>query len=143
LFKNYPPLAKRRPVLDGYDKAVNRVCLRFSHVLDDDKNIRTYRIQLQSRFTNYRKLARQNREEGRQLLIIKSQQFIPLPFESDNLIISSISKNLSRGFRSYKLKIQFCDKFGNSAGETLVFDPIMSVELVDWWHPKYEEMLKS
>lgn len=144
LFKNCPPFCSRKIDPDSYDKVTNKTCLRITHNFNEKLSFRSYLFKVQSRFTNYGRLAKQNYQEGCQLLLVRTNQhFVPVPYETDNLVIKSISKNLSRGFRAYKLKIEFCDKFGNLAGETLVFDPIVGMQLYDWWEPNYDKLLNN
>jgi hypothetical protein len=143
LFRSSPHFCNRKLDPDSYDKVINKTCLRITHNLDEKHEIRSYFFKVQSRFTNFGHLARQNRHEGCQLLVVKTKHFVPVPFETGNLVIKSISKNLSRGFRAYKLKIEFCDQFGNRAGETLVFDPIVGLQLYDWWHENYDKLLNN
>lgn len=73
---------------------------------------------------------------------MKTPCFVPVPYESENLI-KSISRNLSKDFRYYKLKIVFGEHFGNPASDTLNFDPIVSVQLFNWWEPSYDAMMRS
>jgi len=143
LFKNYSAFSNRKPDPDSYDKIINKSCLKIAHNFDEKTNLRSYFLKVQSRFTNYNRLAKLNQDEGCQLLVVKTKHFVPVPYESENLVISSIIKTLSRGFRAYKLKIQFCDQFSNRAGEILIFDPIVSLQLFDWWDLGYEKALNS
>lgn len=128
-------LRKSQP--DSYDKAINKVCLQITQTFDETLTIRTYSFKLQTRTKSFGKLARKNRDEGCQLLQVRTPKFVPFPYDSERLLIKSIAKTLSQGFRSYKLKILFCDQFGNPAGDALVFDPITSVNLYEWWEEKY------
>lgn len=141
MFKCYSPFISRKLNPDSYDECTKKICQKIINILDEKTGIRIYLFIIKSQFQNYRTLAKQNRDEGRQQLVIKTRKFIPVPFDIDSIIIKSITKNLSHGFRNYKLKIEFCDSFSNRAGETLVFDPILSLQLYDWWHPQYKEFL--
>ncbi|CRK94457.1 CLUMA_CG007964, isoform A [Clunio marinus] len=143
LFKMYPKFMNRKRDPDSYDKAVGKICISIKHSLNEKFMDQSYVFKVKSKSKAISKLAQLNRDEGCQLLVIRSKQFVPFPYESDNLTVKYVSKNLSRGFRAYKLKIQFCDHFGNSAGETLVFDPIISVQLYDWWEPEYKAYITS
>lgn len=113
------------------------------HRYDEKLDSRSYIFIVRTRFKNNRRLAQQNRHEGCQALLVKTKQFVQVPFDSENLVVKSITKNLSRGFRAYKLKISFCDHFGNPAGEPLVFDPIVSLQHFDWWDPRYDEIVNN
>lgn len=139
LFENYPVFQRRKPDPDSYDKVSGKVCLNIVHTFNE--KFRSYHFKVQSPVKRLSRLAEKNREEGCQLLIVRTQQFVQVPYESENLIIKSIIKTLSKGFRAYKLKFQFCDRFGNRAGEDLIFDPILSVQLFDWWEPSYVKAL--
>lgn len=143
LFKNYKEFMNRKPDPDSYDEAISKTCLNISHTFDEKLNIRAYNFKLQSRFSNYGRLAKQNREEGCQVLHVRTKHFVPVPYESENLRVKTITKTLSRGFRAYKLKIQFCDSFSNLAGEVLIFDPIVSLQLYNWWEPIYDKIIKN
>jgi hypothetical protein len=141
LFESYPTFSRRRPDPESYDKVTNKICLKIIHTYNE--KLRTYVFQVQSKMESLGKLARLNKDEGCQVLVVQTVQFVQVPYESDNLIIKSVIKTLSRGFRFYKLKIKFCDLFGNEAGEVLVFDPIVSVQFYDWWEPGYTKALNN
>ena len=143
MFKVYPTFCNRKLDSDSYDLAVNKICLNITQTLDEKLNIRSYTFKLQSKSKSFGRLAKQNRDEGCQMLLVKTRHFVPVPYESDNLQVKSIVKLLSKGLRSYKLKIKFCDQFSNLAGEELIFDPIVSVQLYDWWDPNYEKLLHN
>lgn len=143
LYRSQLPFCNRKLDPDSYDQVVNKTCIRITHEFDEELELRSYLFKVQSRFTNFGHMAKLNPHEGCQLLLIKTKHFVPVPYEMENLVIKSISKNLSRGFRAYKLKIEFCDQFGNRAGETLMFDPIIGLQLYDWWHPNYDKVLKN
>ncbi|CAO1437742.1 unnamed protein product [Diamesa hyperborea] len=142
LYKRYPKFQiKKEGLPDDYDRGNNKICLSISHELDEKTNIRSYYFQLQSKFTNWRRLAKLNPDEGKQILLVKTKHFHPVPNNEDIRIVKSIQKLLSLGFINYRLKIIFCDRFGKStAGEPLIFDPIVSVNLYDWWDPKFSEI---
>lgn len=143
LFRSCPPFCNRKPDPDSYDKVTNKTCIRITHIFDEELEIRSYLFKVQSRFTNFSHLASQNQHEGCQILVVRTKHFVPVPFEMENLMIKSISKNLSKGFRAYKLKIEFCDQFGNRAGETLVFDPIVDLQLHNWWDEGYSTLVNN
>lgn len=118
--------------------------MNITHVFDDKLQMRLYMFKLKSKLKPYGTLAKKNGNEGCQLLLVKARQFVPVPYESDNHLVKSITKTLSRGFRAYKLTVKFCDQFSNNqAGEVLVFDPIVSVQLFDWWDQNYEKFLNN
>lgn len=126
---------------DNYDDIINKQLLRILHKFDDKLN-RCYAFLVKSKFTNYSPLAKHNRYEGCQLLVLKTNKFVQVPFEIENLTIKMIVKTLSRGFRFYKLKIEFCDQFGNLTGETLIFDPIINLQLYNWWDENFENFMR-
>lgn len=141
LFKTYPPLKQRKIDPYNYDDVINKILLRILHSFDDKLN-RCYAFLVKSKFSRYSRLARINRYEGCQLLVLKTNKFVQVPFEIDNLTVKTISRTLSQGLRFYKLKIEFCDQFGNRAGETLIFDPILNLQLYNWWDENFENFMK-
>lgn len=143
LFKSYPTFSNRKLDPDSYDLSVNKICLSITQTFDDKFSIRSYNFKLQSKSKSNGRLAKQNRDEGCQLLLVRTKHFVPVPYETENLLIKSIIKTLSKGFRAYKLRIKFCDQFNNGAGEEFVFDPIVSVQLYDWWDPNYTKFLHN
>jgi hypothetical protein len=86
-----------------------------------------------------------NPEEGCQLLEIRSLNFVPLPqFQDQEIFIKSVLKLLSAGFRYYKVKITFSNYLGNQIlGEPLIFDPVASIRVLDWWDPDYSIAVKN
>lgn len=142
MFKTYLPFTNRRKDPDNYDEIINKCLVRVHHNIDEKFNFRCYAFQVRLKFTNFSRLAKLNRHEGCQLLVVKTNKFIEVPYECQNLIVKSISKTLSKGFRAYKLKIEFCDHFGLKSGETLIFDPIINLQLYNWWDENYEKFMK-
>lgn len=144
LFKTYQPFSNRKLDPDSYDNVTNKICVNIKLVYDDELQMRLYLFKLKSKIKPYGTFAKKNGDEGCQLLLVKARQFVPVPYESDNHLIKSITKTLSRGFRAYKLTVKFCDQFSKiQAGEVLVFDPIVSVQLFDWWDQNYEKLLNN
>lgn len=141
LFRSYPTFSRRKRDPDSYDKSINKICLNITHSYDEKLQVRYYHFKLMSKKINVGRLAQQNQDEGCQLLLVTTKHFVPVPYESENLVIKSITKTLSRGFRFYKLTIQFCDQFSNRAGESIVFDPIINVQLYDWWDSRFDKIL--
>lgn len=134
-------IRKRDP--DSYDNIINKTCVKITHTFEEKTNMRYYSFKMRSRFRFTSRLSQQNHHEGCQLLLVRTKHFVPVPYESENLLVKSITKNLSRGLRAYKLKIQFCDQFSNQAGEVLIFDPIVGVQLYDWWEPIYDKFINN
>lgn len=158
LFIMHPPfrLALRDKDKDNYDKANRKLCVNVSTNFDDVRKIWTYCFKIKNRFemnrqlnsfekkisTKERKILGDiflNPDEGCQLVIVRLKHFVPIAqFRDEIPTIKSIQKTLSRGFVNYKLTIVLANYNGTQQlSDPIVFDPIISVKMVDWWSPEY------
>lgn len=159
LFFTYLPFESRNKVesRDDYDVAVRKVVVNMSCTNDKGSWIYHFHIknrnEISHKHTNFERISVKeqkinrdifcNPNDGYQLIEIKSKKFIPLPrFQDEIPFIKSILKTLSSGFIHYKLKIVFSNFSANEVlGDPVVFDPVTSIRLLDWWHPDYDEFL--
>lgn len=164
LFYTYHPFKNRGndKNRDNYDKAFKKTVINMSCNKNCDKNLWTYHFKLKNRnemghkyssFEKTQSIKEQkinrdvfcNPNEGCQLIEIQSKKFVPLPRFQDQIpCVKAIYQTLSSGFIYYKLKIVFSNYTGNEIlGDPVVFDPVVSIRLLDWWHPDYDELLKD
>ena len=157
LFIMHPPfrLALKNIDTDNYDKASRKLCVNVSQSFDEDRKIWTYCFKIKNRFemnrqlnylgksisTKERKILGDifmNPDEGCQLVIVRLKHFVPITQFGDEIpTIKSIQKTLSRGFVNYKLTIVLANYNGTQQFDSIVFDPIISIKMVDWWSPEY------
>ncbi|KAF5298971.1 hypothetical protein FQR65_LT09520 [Abscondita terminalis] len=85
-----------------------------------------------------------NPDENCRILQVTCLHFIAVPFVQ-GLTLKSASLTLSQGFRHHRLQLGFgsaihtysYNNLGGSNSTVIILDPVVSVKVLDWWHPHY------
>lgn len=84
-----------------------------------------------------------NPEESCKILVVKTMGFRPLPsLWGQRTFLSDVNHSLSKGFSDYKVKLTFCDATKNIVA-SVVYDPIVQIQVLDWWTPSYHSYLNT
>ena len=77
-----------------------------------------------------------NPEEACQVLVLTTNYFSMLPQFYEKINLKRISLTPSQGLTRMKVKLFFTDYCNKPIGD-LEMDPVLSVRILDWWHPDY------
>lgn len=85
-----------------------------------------------------------NPDENCRILQVTCLHFVAVPFVQ-GLTLKSATLTLSQGFRHHRLQLGFgsaihaysYNSLGGSNATVVILDPVVSVKVLDWWHPHY------
>ncbi|XP_066999803.1 putative transmembrane protein 183BP [Anabrus simplex] len=79
-----------------------------------------------------------NQDEGCKVLQVTCLNYIPHPLVLGQTLCN-VTMTLSHGLCSYRMRLEFGSGplCYNDNSNTLVFDPVVNVKVLDWWHPLY------
>ncbi|KAF5290726.1 hypothetical protein FQA39_LY14645 [Lamprigera yunnana] len=85
-----------------------------------------------------------NPDENCQILQVTCSHFVAVPLVQ-GLTLKSATLTLSQGFRHHRLQLGFgsgihtysYNSLGSCNSSLVILDPVVSVKVLDWWHPHY------
>ncbi|KAJ6646241.1 Transmembrane protein [Pseudolycoriella hygida] len=154
LFFTYKPFVERLPALAKQDFHSLKSFWIVSSWVQPDKDDWTFCYKLRNHmprptecnrgFNNYRDIFF-NPENGCKVLVVTTKKYCPLPDlrGSTSYVLTSINYCLTTNLRDYRLTLVFSNyqkQKVHSTVKTVVYEPVMLVQVLDWWTPAYNEL---
>ncbi|XP_053670221.1 transmembrane protein 183 [Anopheles nili] len=110
--------------------------------MPESRPVQSLKLQREKNSLQFMQDIYMNPEEGCQIMMIKSDFLKVIPMYNEMLFVKNLTQTLSQSMIRYKVRLELGNYCGKRINE-LVFDPVHSVIVLDWWDPEYYKELGS